>query len=527
MAVRELKMFADSLHLSGKTYANVLEILHEYRNKSKVHGLAICKSAIGRLNTFTFNGFQNILKLELIRCSICEFDEDVFDKLVHLNYINLSQNNIVTVDNGLFKFNRQLVTLILQGNMLYDIDFDAFANLSELQTLDLSYNITLLLDKHFLKCANLNELYLNNCRIEYIVSNSFRHLRNLTHLALNNNKIENLEKYTFRGLNNLKSLNLSNNLIQNINNSCFWELTNLRTLHLATNYLQIGVDKFLFLNKINLVHLDLTNNEVSMIRTGIFDYCENLKCLKLTVSSLFESYSITKLSNLTQFELVCKQEPFTMPKQFWSPFQYKYCLKILKLTFLKLKSIKLCNFALIKNLEHLHIECLEPSNEHRICNFQKIFPEMLTLKTVVLKKLNSFIISGCINKKNCIRHLSLSGLKNKKLTFLFWNYEFLEYLDLSFGEFETISKDALLHLKNLKHLELEYSKLKRITSQSFKHNYKLEILNCSNCHIETIQDDTFINLKNLLKLDLRNNCFRVFSVDKLRGLNKDKCIILL
>ena len=515
-----------TLTFSNETYLNVLRSLRQISNKSNIQTLKITDSVIGHLVTSTFNGFQNIINLDLNRCNIFEFGQKVFDSLIHLNAINLSNNNIVSIENTLFKSNHKLRTIILENNLLYEIASIVFSRLENLQILNLSYNATLVLEHDFLKCTKLKELHLNNCHIENIFTSAFHQLFNITYLALNNNKIEKINENDFQYLKNLKQLNLSHNLIQKIHIKAFHSLVNLSVLDLGTNCLKTVIDISLFHHNTNLIQLDLSHNDIPQILRGVFKNCRKLKILKLAVSDTFECSSITDLKHLETFELLCKKDVFTMTNHFWCHFKNKSFLTVLKLIFQKIENIRLCEFSHMKNLECLHIECLEPiHSERRMWNLYKIFPDMPPIKKLILKKLNSFKVANISQKSNSLKHLSLSGVKNKYFFSLFSCFVSLEYLDLSFSELEDLNVITFKHLVSLKHLDLSHSKLKFIKSVVFKNNYNLVILNCSHCLIEIIEDDSFANLSNLELLDLRGNSLLAISQNIFSGLNEIACVI--
>ena len=528
MLEMETRHSENSLWFSSETYQGVLDRLDEVRQKLKVNRLIISKCAIGYLNKRTFNGFQNIIRLDLEMCNICALDNNVFDTLIHLNLINLAKNYIVDVDNELFKYNRKLLTVIFKDNMLYDIDTNVFSNLEQLHILDLSYNVTLVLERNFLNCANLNELYLNNCHITSIFSNAFKQVSNLTVLALNNNKIDRLEITVFQNLKNLRKLNLSDNLIQVINSDCFRVIKNVKIHYLGLN-LQMAtrkIERRLNLQNSNLIDLDLSNNAIDVILSDTFEMCRNLRFLKLMILRKFESSSIGPLKHLTKFELIIKQEDFVMSKKFWGPFKYKYFLQVLTLIFRKVQNIRLVDFSNMKHLQRLHVECLEPTDELREWNFINVFCKMPPLKKLVFKNLNHFSIRNYDKGSKTLKLLNLTGLKNKNSLRLCFKYPFLEYLNLSFSELKVISDHTFEYLVNLKHLDFEYSKLTSIGSLVFKNNCNLKILNCSHCFIEEIEDYSFTNLRKLVKLDLSHNLLQTFSENTFYGLNANECDII-
>ena len=517
-----------SLGFFRESYTDVLQKLLKIGNKSQFSSLRISFSAISLLRTQTFNGFVNLIDLDLSRCNISSLETLVFYELIHLNVINLSYNAIPSIDNSLFFMNRKLRIVNFKNNVLKSIGDAAFSRLDDLEVLFLSHNNFLIVPDDFITCPNLKQLYLNNCHIMIIFSGAFNQIRNLTHLALECNKIEKLTTNMLENLTNLQYLNLSDNLIQTMDDSCFWNLMGLSHLYLENNCLTTAVNVFTFFYNNFLTELDLSQNDIFMILNGTFDTCPLLKVLKLMVLHRFESVSIKNLASLTHFELIYKQREFNLTKSFWIHFKYKHSLTILKLIFQKLNKLTFFNCSQFKRLDSLHIECIEPNNNiNSVVSLSYIFPYETPVEKLILKKLNGFFMSDCIRGGNHVKYLNIQGVKNKRFSYFFYDFLFLEYLDLSFSEIEVITEKTFKSLVNLEHLQLGYSKLKEIGTTAFKYNFKLQILNCSNCLIDTIGLLPFTNLYNLQLLDLSHNCLKTVPENMFYGLNKDTCIIIL
>ena len=515
-----------SLTFSYESYDSILRNLREICHKSEIDSLKIFCSVIGQLKYDTFNGYKNIINLNLSRCDIHTLEQHVFDTLIHLKSINLSYNLIVLIQSSLFDNNCKLLIIILKNNFLNVIDNVGFANLQNLECLDLSSNLFSKLDDSFLKCQNLKELRLNNNSITDIDLTAFNELENLNYLSLNNNKIEKLYENTFKQLKNLRYLNLNDNCISGIDHNCFWELVNLQRLFLANNLLKVIISKFLFTYLVNLNELDLSGNQLS-VTTNTFDKCRNLKLLKLAIRDRFDSVSIKHLTMLKEFEFIHKHSNFFLTSSDWFNLKSLTSLVVLKLIFQRLSSIRLCDFSHFTVMEYLHIECLEPSAKSRDFNLAKILPGLVRLKSLTFKKLNSFTVSQFGYGSKNLTYVNLCGVKNTILIHVVLCFSFIEYLDLSFSNIETIVEFTFRNLVNLEHLEFACSKLKSIDSVSFKYNYKLQILNCNHCRIETIESYSFANLYNLQLLDLSNNCLNTISDNIFYGLNLETCIIIL
>ena len=498
-------------------------------SKPQISTLKILNCEINGLQKLTFNGFDNLTDLNLSKCNILCFVEDVFETLICLKSINLSDNTISFIDNNLFKKNRNLNTIILKNNRLVGIDRTVFLFLEKLEVLDLSHNKILVLLGQFYHCQGLRKLYLNNNCIKYILPMSFNKLVNLTGLTLNDNMVTHLEEFVFHNLVNLRYLNLDNNLINAIHLKCFVGLINLKMLYLANNFFEMRLKRrYLQLNNANLIELDLSGSYCLVITTHMFDNCLNLKILKLSVTQLFQISAVTKLKHLTEFELMSKLNKFCWSYYFGTVIEKLVSVSVLKFVFQKLSQIRLCNFSNLKKLEYLHIECLEPSYRIHSFQLQKVLSNSSQLKHLVLKKLNYFNVYKHDCQLPSLKHLNLSGIKLKEVPCGFFNYVLLEHLNLSFSKIEIILQHTFEDLVNLEYLELQFSKLRCIKSMAFVNNRNLQVLNCSHCCIEIIQDGAFLNQHLLRELNLSYNPLRLtISDDLFKGLNREFCSITL
>ena len=514
--------------LCGMSYEALLRELKSVSTdyKAQISSMKIMKTEIGTLKVAIFIGFENLIILEINECLIKHFEKHVFDGLVYLNSVNLSSNIISSINKDLFIRNQQLKIVIFHNNLLDRIDKIALLMIRNIEILNLSFNNILMLDEQFSYLPNLKQLYLNNNVIIAILSTTLLQVPNLTHLILNCNRIERLTNNVFENLVNLQHLNLNDNLIRDIEIECFWKLKKLTNLHLANNLLTERIDKNLLPYNSNLIELDLSNNNSKCITMFALDNCRNLKIFKLMILSGFSIRTLKPLSFLSKFEFFFK-EKFSWSQNVKQVFENFILLTELKLVFQKLDEIRLCNFSNLDKLESLHIECLEPNNDVHDFDFSTIFPRSSQLKYLVLKKLNNFAVFNCGNKINFLKHLNLSGLKNKLFSHDLLKYRFLQHLDLSFSEFGVIAKHALEDLVNLEYLNFEHSKLKSIKSMTFRNNYKLQVLNFSHCLIETIDDCSFSNLHQLKQLNLSHNPLQLFSDRMFYGLNRLTCAIML
>jgi hypothetical protein len=100
-------------------------------------------------------------RLETLDLSHCGIEEPFNSVFPGLKHINLSYNNIISIDDEWFKGLPNLENLVLQANGLQTLDKQAFSIIPKLMDLDLSYNKDLILDRDvFAKLKKLRSLSL-------------------------------------------------------------------------------------------------------------------------------------------------------------------------------------------------------------------------------------------------------------------------------------------------------------------------------------------------------------------------------
>ncbi|CAH1282997.1 unnamed protein product [Diabrotica balteata] len=130
----------------------------------------------------------NIHKLKLQNCTIEKIHQWAFTGLGLVIELDLSTNNIVTLNKYVFRPTVRLRTLILSQNRIQILEDELFSNLTYLQKVLLDHN-----------------------EIETVSQETFRNLPNLKFVSLSFNKIERITFDIKEQLPKLSSLNVENN----------------------------------------------------------------------------------------------------------------------------------------------------------------------------------------------------------------------------------------------------------------------------------------------------------------------------
>lgn len=191
-------------------------------------------SSVNILQKNTFRSMENLYRLDITDCYMREVRPGFIRNPKSLIVINFSRNRLSTIRAGVFV--KSLTSLLLNNNDLESIEENAFSNIF-IEYLELSTN-------------NIST-----------IENWFRNVT-ILRLHLNNNQITSLRKDTFREIRGLEDIYLDNNRIQYIEVNTF---PNMKELHLARNYLY-NID---FLGRTVLETLDIGFNRISCFRSFV------------------------------------------------------------------------------------------------------------------------------------------------------------------------------------------------------------------------------------------------------------------
>ncbi len=219
--------------------------------------------------------------------------------------LQLTNNNLQVLPEGIFTDLTNLRELWLQDNQLTTLPATIVAGLKKLRTLLLHNNqITTLPETVFADLVNLQNLLLNKNKLIVLDPGIFHGLTNLQLISLENNLLVELPHNIFAGLTNLQQLILRNNKLVTLQPDIFAGLARLQLLSLSNNQLT-ALPRGLFHGLTGLQQLWLGNNQISTVDRDTFDGAVHLKMLYLVNNPLttLTADSLAKLPNLTIFAL--------------------------------------------------------------------------------------------------------------------------------------------------------------------------------------------------------------------------------
>ncbi|PAV83404.1 hypothetical protein WR25_16135 [Diploscapter pachys] len=189
---------------------------------------------------------------------------------------------------------QDLEILILKNNSLSELPIESFSSLSKLKHLDISHNNLLSLNGKVFKGLNsLETLHLDFNDIE-LSSESFAGLPNLRRLSISYNSLAFLPSDVFHTISTLQHLELSSNKLLSISPSIFSSLPSLKTVKLDRNLIST-LESGIFSAQKELQILDLSNNLISDIEEGAFFGLHSLQLLNLTNNQMSAFVSLSSL----------------------------------------------------------------------------------------------------------------------------------------------------------------------------------------------------------------------------------------
>ncbi|XP_062592238.1 G-protein coupled receptor GRL101-like, partial [Saccostrea cucullata] len=161
----------------------------------------------------------NFLRCWVANYSFCNLKEQKFSDSISNIYLINHMYNVITIDLSYnFLITWKLVSytkkLYLHHNSITSLNHTLYDRQSEarLQYLDLSYNKIISINNEDLEdLPNLLYLIFHENRLTHIQEKAFDKLTKLIHLDLSNNNLRNLNRFHFMYLSRLQYLNLQNN----------------------------------------------------------------------------------------------------------------------------------------------------------------------------------------------------------------------------------------------------------------------------------------------------------------------------
>ncbi|XP_076275975.1 uncharacterized protein LOC143206958 isoform X2 [Rhynchophorus ferrugineus] len=249
------------------------------------------------------NFFWNIKKMKALSLTNFNIKMKDFKQLTEtLEHIDLSSNNLLEIDDGIFNTTRELKVVKLNNNKILNLDRSQITNLRNITYFDLSQNrINIISKRTFIDFSNLRYLNISFNNLYEIQHEGFLKMNHLETLDLSNNENLTLQGHIFKGLSELKYLNISQCNLNKLPSDLFQDTVNLQHLNISRNILT-SIENKTFGNLRFMNTLDLSFNKLQFLPNEIFInttsireiYINNNKFMKLSLQ-LFSSATFLKI----------------------------------------------------------------------------------------------------------------------------------------------------------------------------------------------------------------------------------------
>ncbi|XP_051153123.1 toll-like receptor Tollo [Leptopilina boulardi] len=463
-----------------------------FRPLIELRDLIIEYCKIANLSDEAFKGLKELRNLTVrthntdwssmaLEISSRAFTED----LQKLEKLDLSENNMWSLPNGLLCPLRSLEVLKLAKNRLRDVDGFQFSYRGRcamnLKILDLSNNsIESLPSAAFSGLSRLHSLDLSGNSIISMADRAFEGLTSLNVITLANNRLASLPPELFSDARDVNKIYLRNNTLSVLPPGLFGELTQLVVLDLSRNELTAEwVNAATFGGLVRLVDLDLSSNRIARLEPAVFRDMYTLQILRLQenlIESLVDN-TFSALSNL--HTLVLSDNRLTMIDG--TTLSGLYVLSLLSLDNNRLTSLDKNSFRNASSLQDLHL------NGNQLTEIPDALKATPSLRTLDLgENLIYEIPDGTFD------HVSqLYGLR------------------LTENHIGNLTKGIFDKIKELKILNLSRNRIQFIEPGSFDNNLNLQAIRLDGNQLTDI-GGLFASLPNLVWLNVSDNKLKRF-----------------
>ena len=477
-------------------FDNLKNLLIENCNGNFLRHFASLKNLNG-LSIKNYNAFIGRYEELLQDSSVIHDDRpfEAYDNLSNVKSLDISNNGIIELHRNFFCDFHKLNFLNMSTNQVYNLTNFQFSStgISHIPikncVFSMSYliltenNLNFLPFSFFSNFINLKRLRLNKNSISFIENFVFSNLKQLDMLDLSDNKIQNIQPELFDNLQNLRTLNLEKNSMKILPPEILSNLKQLELLNLSSNFLSSNWINFMtFKNLFSLRLLDLSYNKITTLENQIFSDLENLEVLDLK-NNLIEIIAGQTFANLTSLTSLVLSNNF----------------------------IKNVNFSL-NSLVNLNVLSLDFNEIYAVDSSLVI--NSAKLIDLHLNNNKFFDIPSFVEKFPILKTLDLGENFIKNLTILekFENLKYLYGLRLTENQIEHLEKNNFNHLKNLQIINLSKNRIRAIDRETFAQNFLLQAIRLDGNTIKNI-DHVFEDLTNLVFLNISENSLEIFDYE--------------
>lgn len=463
----------------------------------------------GVFSVDSFLHLWRLRSLKLTGCKLAHWPAKLLSGLRDLRNLTVRTLNerrtkySLELESGAFDNTPQIEKLDLSWNNIWQIPDRLFCPLSNLVTLNISWNT--LKDISELGFRDVGEKLSR--RQQESTSTPFPCSLDVQSLDVSNNQISVLPAYGFSSLKRLRVLNLSSNAISMVADEALHGLRSSESLDLSGNKI-VALPKEMFRDATkSLKELRLQNNSISMMSPGLLANMNQLVALDLSrnvlTSSWLNSSTFSGLIRLVLLNLshnrISKLDP--------ALFKDLYTLQILNLRFNEIEMISADTFSPMSNLHTLELA-------HNRLTYLDAY-SLNGLFALSLLALDSNMLEGIHPDafRNCssMLDLNLSGNNLESVPVALKDMRILRTLDLGENQIRSLNKPGFRGMSSLYGLRMIGNEITNVTQEDLVELPALQILNLARNRIEYVEDGAFAANPALQAIRLDSNLLQDMS----------------
>ena len=248
--------------------------------------------------------YRDLQYLDLSNNHLVSIPSESFALQEKLQELHLNKNKLSSVNNKTFQGLRSLTVLNLRENFLEELPNGIFSILPKLEELNLGQNrISKIEDRAFSGLTSLRVLYLDDNLLRVVPTSSFSLISSLAELHVGLNGFTNINDNGFEGLSKLSVLDLNGAGLMNISEYAFSGLIALRNLNLAGNQLN-SIPTVQLSLLVRLEELTIGQNEFVSVPPNAFKGLHNLRKLDITGATHLERIEKDAFNNNLNVEVI-------------------------------------------------------------------------------------------------------------------------------------------------------------------------------------------------------------------------------
>ncbi|CAJ0957217.1 unnamed protein product [Ranitomeya imitator] len=309
----DLRLIKIPANLSADTQVLLLQSNNIERTNGELQQLVnlteldLSQNNISSIQDVGLANLSQLTTLHLEENQVFEMTDYCLQDLTNLEELYINHNQLSSISPSAFAGLHSLLRLHLNSNKLRIIDSRWFESTPNLEILMIGENPVIgILDLNFQPLASLRSLVLAGMYLSDIPGNAFLGLDNLESLSFYDNKLSNVPQVSLQKLPNLKFLDLNKNPIRKVQEGDFKNMLRLKELGINNMAELVSLDRFALDNLPELTKLEATNNpKLSYIHRSAFRNVPTLESLMLNNNALNSVYkgTVESLPNLREISI--------------------------------------------------------------------------------------------------------------------------------------------------------------------------------------------------------------------------------